>query len=251
MPTDEELNDYYSRVYRLDYQGVAGKPTTRHLQKRTLEANRRLKHVIEFLRPGSRTLDFGCGTGEFLTSLMSLGHNAYGFEPGHNYGHYARSLHGERVKIANWQQVSYGQPFDLVSCFHVLEHLKNPLAALAKMAEWTRPGGFVYIEVPDMGITDRNKGLGAFHFAHLIGFNHHNLLVAASLAGLVPKFIVSKTGIIFTHDQYGSERWDPAIEAKKGQQLTTSLYAKRRAFYNYFRYQLGKVFRRPMQENQA
>ncbi len=201
--------------------------------------------MVELLRPRSRVLDFGCGTGEFLTSLKSAGHDAYGFEPGQNYGHYARSLHGEHVKIEDWQQVAYDQPFDLVSCFHVLEHLNRPVAALKKMAQWASPSGLVYIEVPDMGITGRNKGLGALHFAHLIGFNHHNLLVAAAIAGLVPKVVVSQTGIIFAHDPHSRSEFD-ATEAEKGKQLTTSLYAERRALYNYFRYQFGKVFRRRM-----
>jgi len=33
----------------------------------------------------------------------------------------------------------------------------------------------------------------------VIGFNHHNLLLAGALVGLQPKLVVSPTGIIFEH----------------------------------------------------
>ncbi|MCC6509280.1 MAG: class I SAM-dependent methyltransferase [Pirellulaceae bacterium] len=240
MPTDDELHEYYQRIYRLDYQGATDTPKKRHLRKRTREAESRLKFLVPLLKPGSRTLDFGCGSGEFLTGLLALGHDAHGFEPGQMYGRYAQSLHDQRVTIQQWQHVNYNSQFDLVSCFHVLEHLKNPVEALKKMVQWTRPGGLVYIEVPDMGTTDRNKGVGAFHFAHLIGFNHHNLLLAGLMAGLQPKVMVTGTGIIFEH-RAGSERVRESEETEKGRQLTMSLYGNRRAIYNYFRYQLGKV----------
>ncbi len=130
--------------------------------------------------------------------------------------------------------------FDLVACFHVLEHLRHPLAAVRKMAEWTAPDGLVYIEVPDLGATNPNKGFGAFHFAHLTGFNHHNLLLGAAIAGLRPKAAVSPTGVIFEH---GAAR-DHAGLAESGRKLTESLYGQNRAVRNFFRYQLEKVWRK-------
>jgi len=238
MPTDGELAAYYGEIYRLDYQGASNAPKNKHLRKRAKEAAARAAH-LSFLKPASRTLDVGCGSGEFVTSLLSLGHDANGLEPGHAYGSYARSIHGDRVKVQGWQDVSYSGQFDLVSCFHVLEHLCNPMAALKQMAEWTAPDGLVYIEVPNMGATNPNKGFGGFHFAHVIGFNHHNLLLAGSIAGLQPKVIVSQTGIIFEHGVCG----DGSEEAEKGRILSESLYGKNRSVHNYFRYQLGKVFR--------
>ncbi len=241
MPTENELYEYYTRLYRLDYQGAANQPTAKHVRKRTLEAQSRFKHLVDRLKRPSRTLDFGCGTGEFVTCLRSEGHDAHGFEPGQNYGSYAQTLHGDRIKIQAWQHVSYDEPFDLVSCFHVLEHLRDPVAALKKIAEWTRPDGLVYIEVPDMGTQNRNKGFGAMHFAHVIGFNHHNLLVAASLAGLTPALVVSSTGIIFSRDSLSSQQ-TIELEAMKGKQLTLSLYANGRSVSRYLRYQAERFF---------
>jgi 2-polyprenyl-3-methyl-5-hydroxy-6-metoxy-1,4-benzoquinol methylase len=38
---------------------------------------------------------------------------------------------------------------DLISMFHVLEHLAEPVAALRTMGEKLKPGGLLYIEVPN------------------------------------------------------------------------------------------------------
>lgn len=238
MPTEEELGHYYSRLYRFDYQIASDAPKQRHLRKRTNEAEARVVQVSDLLPPQARTLDFGCGSGEFVTSLLALGHDAYGFEPGLAYGNYARSIHGNRVEVKGWQDVSYRKPFDLVSCFHVLEHLSDPIGALKQMAEWTAPDGLLYVEVPDMAFLSAKKGFAGFHFAHLIGFNHHNLLLAGSIAGLEPKVVVSPTGIIFGHGT-SVER---ANQAERGRSLTSSVNGRNQLVHNYFRHQLGKAF---------
>lgn len=239
MPTDDELAVYYSTFYRLDYQGAVDVPSDRHLKKRRVESAGRIECLRSHLKSHSRTLDVGCGSGEFVSELLEIGHDAFGLEPGQTYGNFARSLHGDRIQVDGWQTANFSGRFDLVSCFHVLEHLRNPLDALKRFAEWTAPDGLVYIEVPNMGEQMINKGLGAFHFAHVVGFNHFNLVLAAALTGLRPKIVVSPTAIIFEHGS--SEGVD---QAEKGKQLTESLYGRNRAFKNYVRYQVGKIWKR-------
>ena len=238
MPTDAELENYYTRLYRRDYQGASTTPKNKHLVKRKREAAARANLLVELLQPGSKTLDVGCGSGEFVGKMLSLGHDAFGFEPGESYGRYAKSIYGDRVRIQSWQDAEYHDKFDLVSCFHVLEHLRNPMAALQWMASMTAPGGLIYIEVPDVGAVNPSKGFGGLHFAHVIGFNHFNLLLAGALANLQPKVVVSQTGIIFEHGG-GSA---PEQNAEQGRGLTESLYGGNRAVEKYFRYLIGKVF---------
>ena len=40
--------------------------------------------------------------------------------------------------------------FDLVSIFHVLEHVRQPQLALAKMSSWLKDDGWLVVEVPNI-----------------------------------------------------------------------------------------------------
>lgn len=239
MPTDDELATYYQDYYRFDYQAATTEPKVRHINKRRTEARRRVMQLEGLLEAGARTLDFGCGSGEFVGAMLEGGYDAHGFEPGDTYGNYARTLYGERITVSGWQEFKVDAPFDLVTSFHVVEHLRDPVAAMQQMAQWTGPGGLVYIEIPDLGVIHPNKGFGALHFAHLTGFNQHNLVVAAARAGLTPKRMVSPTGVVFRREQMP----DDAIEAEArcGRELSEKLYGDGRMVSNYLRYQLGKL----------
>ncbi len=197
MPTEEELSRYYRRLYRFDYQLSLRRPSARHLAKRSGEAQTRVARISDLLEPGSRTLDFGAGSGEFVATMLEKGFDAYGFAPGENYGSHARGVCGDRISVAGWREMHAREEYDLVTSFHVFEHLRDPAAAFASCASWLKTGGLVYVEVPDAMHHLRAKGFGSLHFAHVVGFNRYNVELAAALAGLEPVRVVGATAIVF------------------------------------------------------
>lgn len=219
MPSDSELTTYYERYYRFDYQMNAGAPKTRHVVKRRREAEKRFNEIKGQLPTRARTLDFGAGSGEFVLRLLDAGHDAYGFEPGEGYGQYAQEKLKGRFQLASWQDVAYHAEFDLVTCFHVLEHLNDPLAALQRASQWLKPEGLLFIEVPNSLRWFGDKGFGSFHFAHVVGFNRFNLELAAAKAGLVATNIISPTSIVF---QRSSGRIDVDALARSAMATTES-----------------------------
>lgn len=235
LPTDEELSVYYEKFYRLDYHWASSVPLPRHVQKAIRFAETRAENLSDFIQSGGRTLDVGCGRGELVGLMLQRGHDAHGVEPGETYGSYAKQQFGDRIQTTTWQKANFRQKFDLVTCFHVLEHLREPLPALQQIADWLHPDGFAYIEVPDLGGKDAQKGFGALHFAHVLGFNHHNFLLAANRAGLCPERVISPTEIIFRH----GGKLDQQTLAAEGLRLSTALYGDGRAYRRYVRYRLG------------
>jgi SAM-dependent methyltransferase len=75
--------------------------------------------------------------------------------------------------------------FDLITIFHVLEHVPDPRAALARLSAWLRPGGHLYVEVPN-AVTAVNSPSNLFHRAHLYYFAAEPLAALARSANLTP-----------------------------------------------------------------
>jgi 2-polyprenyl-3-methyl-5-hydroxy-6-metoxy-1,4-benzoquinol methylase len=106
----------------------------------------------QFLRPalsGKRLLDFGCGAGGFL--LKSRGQAAYvgGVEP-----ELRLQAHFERVglpvvpKLAELPDRPPNSRYDLITAFHVVEHLVDPRATVVQLADVLCEGGVLVVEVP-------------------------------------------------------------------------------------------------------
>ncbi len=99
----------------------------------------------------AKVLDYGCGSGEYLLRLYPLGHELHGAE-------YDPQLVGSladrgiRVAdVANLQDDHWGAEFDHITLAHVLEHVPDPLALLRRLLGWLKPGGTLYLEVPNGG----------------------------------------------------------------------------------------------------
>jgi SAM-dependent methyltransferase len=215
MPTDAELDAYYRREYRQDYQLAGARPSPRHIGVSLREAERRLAMLAPHLAPGARVMDFGAGSAEFVKAAADAGFDTLGVEPGESFANFARQTYGVRIVGGRHQDIDFpAESFDLITSHHVIEHLRDPISMLARFAEWLRPGGLAYIAVPD--ITNSGKPVfERFHFAHLYNFAPSTLVSAALKAGLEPdpRFPPAGTVIVFRKDRQGASVWapDPAV----------------------------------------
>jgi SAM-dependent methyltransferase len=98
-----------------------------------------------------RLLDVGCANGRFLNQMKIVGWRVAGIE--------IDPVAASKAKMVT-PDVFVGDPvdapfapgaFDVVTSFHVVEHLTRPVAALARMIEWLAPNGLLIVEVPNAG----------------------------------------------------------------------------------------------------
>jgi SAM-dependent methyltransferase len=135
-------------------------------------------------------LDVGCGTGDFLAAARDRGWGPLvGVDPIVESGEIARGR-GLDVRTALLEDSGVEPGWDLVSAFHVLEHVPDCAEFLRLLARWARPGGCVVVESPNWGSHLRRvTGDGYVHLRpleHLTHLTPETLRVAFARAGLEP-----------------------------------------------------------------
>lgn len=107
---------------------------------------------IEKFRSGGALLDVGCGGGFFLEYMRRRGWNVSGLDPAPELTDYARGRLGlTNVQTAAWP-LSGGRAVkaDVVTLWHVLEHLEAPVEALLAVRNALTPAGLLVIETPNI-----------------------------------------------------------------------------------------------------
>jgi SAM-dependent methyltransferase len=115
-----------------------------------LRRRRILKHFPPWIGAG-RLLDVGCATGRFLQQMAAVGWRVSGIELDPEAAAKARTVTAD-VTLGDPADLTLPRAsFDLVTAFHVVEHLPDPRRAVSNMLEWLAPGGLLVIEVPNVG----------------------------------------------------------------------------------------------------
>jgi len=201
MPTEAELADYYRTSYRFDYQMAGSKPPRFHLTRSKKLAGRRLEMLRPAIFDGARVLDFGSGSGEFLAACKAENCEVTGIEPGESYARYAEETYGVKVFSSPWEQTDLGpRKFDLITSFHVFEHLRDPRAALNWLCTHLADDGVVALSVPNMTRNAKSRHLFEdLHFAHVHGFVPETLELLGRRCGLEPdaRFATGTTDQMF------------------------------------------------------
>jgi SAM-dependent methyltransferase len=97
--------------------------------------------------PPARLIDAGAGRGRFVAAALDAGYDALGVEPSLRAVPRGIPLLGSSIEDA---EVADGCA-DIVTVWHVLEHLEDPGAALAVLGRWLAPGGSLLVGVPNAG----------------------------------------------------------------------------------------------------
>ena len=94
---------------------------------------------------GKNILDFGCGFGGYLKGISSVVESAVGVELGLTERKFLKSAGFTVTEKID----EYEKTFDVITLFHVFEHLAEPRSWLKKFARYLKQGGLLFIEVPN------------------------------------------------------------------------------------------------------
>lgn len=136
------------------------------------------------LAPGSFVLDVGCGTGAFLLTL-SPSVRRLGVDIDEPSIREARRHAGPSIEfeIADFESFRCTEAPDLITMFHVLEHLTNPVRTLRSLRAIAKAETRLVIEVPLLEAGETNNANGTFGVQHLTQFTRTTLQKCLSRAG--------------------------------------------------------------------
>jgi SAM-dependent methyltransferase len=101
---------------------------------------------------GGRLLDVGAAGGAFVLEAGRAGYDAVGIEPTPAFAARARERVGVAVRETTIEDAALApESLDVVTMWHVLEHVPHPRAQLERVAQAMRPGAVLALEVPNFG----------------------------------------------------------------------------------------------------
>jgi 2-polyprenyl-3-methyl-5-hydroxy-6-metoxy-1,4-benzoquinol methylase len=133
-------------------------------------------------KPALDILEIGSGFGYFVQYANSTGHHATGTEATKEYAEMSsESLNGRIIHVEGGRYTDHFEraSFDLIYMEAVFEHVLHPEAILSQMRRLLRPGGVLFLAVPNMdSLSSRLQGrywAWAAPPDHLYFYNQSNL----------------------------------------------------------------------------
>jgi len=118
-------------------------------EKRTDLWKRRLAIIRTITNKGT-ILDVGAGIGTFLHLAKQEGYIANGTETSETATHIAQKLYGLSLACGQLADIHYTDAsFDIVTMWHVLEHVPMPSQIIKECFRILKPGGHLVIAVPN------------------------------------------------------------------------------------------------------
>ncbi len=164
--------------------GAEPAPMEEWLKETEWDDQRRFE-MVKAMLPNKRLLDFGCGAAGFLRQAKSLAAEVAGIELEAR----VRDYWAGQIHIVPSVE-SVGGGYDLVTAFHVIEHLPDPRSMLAGLARQLKPNGRMIVEVPSaedalLSLYDCDAFQRFTYWSqHLYLFNASTLEMLARQAGL-------------------------------------------------------------------
>jgi len=183
MPSFEQLSRYYPTNYHA---------ATNHGMLARLRHTSRLRALQPLLQGDGALLDYGCGNGAFLlwAAQQNLGRDLIGYEIAEN-DTIERLASGVITIVRGRPEYLLGVlPIcRVVTMNHVIEHLPDPAATIAKLIPFLAVGGTLQGQTPATDSLERRvfgqRWSGYHSPRHTVVFSHRGLLQLFARIGLV------------------------------------------------------------------
>jgi SAM-dependent methyltransferase len=146
LPTSEEEQEALETgTYTRDYSGY--RPDPKFIDTATRVTRSEFATRVP---PPGRILDVGCGAGDFMGVAKQFGYSAEGIDISEASAEICRSR-GHDARSGNFLTAEFSGPFDLITMWDVVEHLRDPAAFLDRARSLLSKRGVVFAKIPGFG----------------------------------------------------------------------------------------------------
>ncbi|QCX41142.1 class I SAM-dependent methyltransferase [Aureibaculum algae] len=158
QPKEEDLGKYYESEDYISHSDTKKSVVDKlYHSVRSYTIKKKVK-LINSLNADEKTiLDIGAGTGDFLAACKNDGWKVTGVEPNEKAVELLNSkLGGSRVQIFSDINELNSESYDVITMWHVLEHVPNLKEYIAKLKLLLKPNGTLIVAVPNFKSFDAN-----------------------------------------------------------------------------------------------
>ena len=184
IPSDQELEKYYSNEYEL----------TEFFSPITAKRYEELLDRFEQLKKTKNILDIGTGSAFFAEIAIKRGWNVYGTELTDKTIAKAEQQ-GVKMSKGKLEDIQFESDFfDLVVCIEVIEHVSYPSSFVKEIQRILRTGGAAYISTPNFNSLLRRRLKSKYD---VIGYpNHLSYFTAKTLKSVFSSNGFSKKSLV-------------------------------------------------------
>lgn len=155
-PYAEKLGDYYKSEEYISHSNTS-KDLISRIYKAVRSFTLKQKYrVVSRRKAKGKILDIGSGTGELLNFFRHKGWQVQGIEPDADARNFARNEYDLPVEDEEYLDEIPGKSFDVITMWHVLEHVPNLNARIETLSRILKDEGIIVIAVPNPESYDAN-----------------------------------------------------------------------------------------------
>jgi SAM-dependent methyltransferase len=140
-PTTAAISEYYSSPSQYDGWEAALGPRQRMWERRV--------RLLAAAGVRGSLLDVGTGIGQFLAVVRPLVSKVTGTEVSSSACRAAKRLYGLDIRHGVLENISFDERFDVITLFHVVEHVDDPKTTLTTCVRLLREDGMIVMAVPN------------------------------------------------------------------------------------------------------
>lgn len=155
-PTKDKIGEYYkSEEYYSHQENKKGFIPKLYESIKAINLKAKYKIATKGIKKG-KVLDIGCGVGDYLHTMETEGWETIGIEPSEE----AKAIAKKRMKaqIYSPEEIDElkNESFDLITMWHVLEHVDDLKTEIAHLEKLLKRGGRLVLALPNYKSYDAN-----------------------------------------------------------------------------------------------